>query len=413
MYKNINHLTPEIKLLLVCSKNKISEEEIIFAYDLINQIKDWNEFYILVKKNRLESQVMSKLKVLNTNVDKSVLHKEYESKLDKIEKKAKQNKLKSFLHLTDLISVINLLENNKIKYLSLKGPDLSYEIYEDISKRISKDLDIYIDSKDLDKLIEILNENNYQLIKKDANLTPKQKIKFMKQAHHLSFINNNKTLIEVHFRLSYKNFYVDFLSLFDKQSYIDILNKNIKIMSKEDNFLYLIFHGSKHCYKRIKWLIDILEIVEKDKLDWEYIYKKANEFNIIPQLVQTKLILEDLFYNENNNNLYNNKFVFIGKKDKKFRKGELLKKLALPVVLGDEEIPEKFGNKLSREYKIYMYNFDGGFYNKLFHLLNIFRPNLQDYQCYKISDRFYFLYYFLRPFRILKRIIFCKNKNKK
>lgn len=107
-----------------------------------------------------------------------------------LQQKYKDNVVKLLKFTGELISLMNLMKQNGIRAISLKGPILGNEIYGDVSLRTSKDLDILIDCKDIEKVEKILLDRGYKKSGVDFPLTVKQRKMIMKRGHHFEYYNS-------------------------------------------------------------------------------------------------------------------------------------------------------------------------------------------------------------------------------
>jgi len=166
--------------------------------------------------------------------------------------------VKKFLLVTDLFS------KNGISFVCLKGPLLSLRIYGDPAVRLSHDIDILIGTKDIESVIKILFENGYHFT--ENYYWPQKKVQqeiIINIIHHLSFYNKAKDFcVEVHWILmqelpislkKQKNL------IESNRTEMDYLQRKFTVLTKEFELLYLIIHGARHGWCRLKWLVDINE----------------------------------------------------------------------------------------------------------------------------------------------------------
>jgi hypothetical protein len=177
------------------------------------------------------------------------------------EKLELMEQIREFLFITDA------MYTDDIKFVSLKGPLLSYRIYQDAACRKSKDFDLLVGFDLMEKAISVLKglgfqsswyewptEKNYKQFK--------GKLRFQ---FHLAHPEKQYS-IELHWKL--------FAIPPIKQSLIEeLINTNLteleyagrrfNVLNPEMELLYLIIHGSLHGWRRLKWLVDVHEIVKR------------------------------------------------------------------------------------------------------------------------------------------------------
>jgi hypothetical protein len=147
----------------------------------------------------------------------------------------------------------------------LKGPVLAKALYGDISLRTSKDLDILIPVEDVDKAEEILLAAGYVSTDNRPRILNDWKTK----KHHISYYNDRTGVqIEIHWRLNPEaGKEPSFDELWERRSLSSVTKYPIYFPGNEDLFLYLVSHGARHAWFRLRWLTDIERMVSNG-IDW-------------------------------------------------------------------------------------------------------------------------------------------------
>ena len=383
-------LPQEMKLLALCARNTMSEQEQKSAQEIIGNGINWNTFCTMANKHKIYPVVFPNLRKLNNEkVDREILQK--------LEGKCKSNQMKALGFTSELIKVMRLLTEQNIRAISIKGPCLAMSIYQDISKRVSRDLDILVNSRDLAQIDQILRDAGYASEDAFFQLSPKQFRAHLKKAHHVSYSNQMGVHLEIHWRLSNSNYGISFENAWDSGKEMELYGQSIHVLSPEENLLYLILHGSKHAWKRLRWLCDVYEIVSSHVLDWEYIQKQAKKTGVFYQIKQTEYLLKILLQYDMPVQLK------VGRADE--RMGKRLAEMAIPVITAMDDSPELQGHGLYGHVLIYAYIWRKSFGKRIYFLSSLLVPGTAEFDSWKIKDRYFFLYYFLRPFRILNTCV--------
>jgi len=179
------------------------------------------------------------------------------------EKLKQLESVKTFLWVTDLF------RQNDVSFVSLKGPLLSYRIYRDPSVRVSHDIDILIEVAAIEKTINILEKNGYQLT--GGYCWPQKQVQqelILDSYHHLGFYNKERSsCVEIHWVLMHglpvsgkkmKNIIAGNLTE------MIFAGRKFTVLNKELEFLFLLIHGSRHGWSRLKWLVDIKDYPASD-----------------------------------------------------------------------------------------------------------------------------------------------------
>ncbi|MFD1952809.1 nucleotidyltransferase family protein [Paenibacillus thailandensis] len=160
-------------LLLLISSRDLQEERIA---NLIKNI-NWDLFVELAIHHKVYSILYTRLKRLNQMAVPVFV-------LDILEKEYKRNSYMMLELCAETIRVSNVLIENDVKTISLKGPILGYELYGDITLRTSKDIDLLVSENDISKSKVILEQLGYICLDRvDDFLRSSRKW----HEHHLSF----------------------------------------------------------------------------------------------------------------------------------------------------------------------------------------------------------------------------------
>ena len=148
---------------------------------------------------------------------------------------------------------------------------LSYRIYNDATCRIYRDFDFLINRDNVHSVIEMFRNLGYNY---DAVRWPEngnRKLKIESWVNQLTLYHPEKQItVEIHWRV-----FIDPLIEFNKIE--EFVNENIRqfeFVSKKMNqftiefeLLYLVIHGGLHAWRRLKWLVDVHEIVNRFQID--------------------------------------------------------------------------------------------------------------------------------------------------
>lgn len=184
-----------------------------------------------------------------------------------------QDRLLRMQQIGNFLKIVNILHSNNIWFLNLKGPLLSQRIYGDPTYRSFRDFDILVKPKDMNRTLQFFEKKGY----KPTDFSWPESSK--KQAITLHFINqlemvhpDSGTIFEVHWKLFSTR-------IADPKTVDRLFRENIEStefggqtlnrLSFEFELFYLIVHGGNHAWFRLKWLMDIHEILNRKEVDWE------------------------------------------------------------------------------------------------------------------------------------------------
>lgn len=336
---------------------------------------NWNKFLQLAKHHRVIPILYSKLqKNGSTWIPESVM--------SLLQNKYRQNVF-SMLQLTqEMDSIGRILNKNNIRALFLKGPILGKELYGDISLRTSKDLDILISSRDIKKVKELLQKYGYQERTGTGIILNEDKLR----THHSEFHKpDSRFSIEIHWRLNdLPDKEPSFTRLWERRRVSQLTDEPLCYLGEEDLFCYLISHGARHGWFRLRWLVDIDKLLRKG-IDLEkyrhIILEYSNEHVIGQSLILAKGLLKTPL-NKNSSYLLT-------------RKAEELAHWAM-IYIKSIEYDQPFPKDLI-PYNKYNLVLQKNIIQKIKYLLILSYPTYKDYQIFQLPKILHFLYFPLRP----------------
>ncbi len=291
------------------------------------------------------------------------------------------------------VRISEVFNNNGIKSIVLKGSFLSQQLYSNPGLRPSKDLDILIHESNIDSTNEILLSEGYKRIYPDFELTHQQKRYYQTHKNQYAYRNiKTGTLLELHWRIfsSRPLFNVSTEILFENSRAIDFGGKKVNVLSPEHNFTFLCLHGSIHQWFRLLWLRDITQLLALDENYIDIAFRQSKNLGTERVMLQA-LTLSKLFFNYPEVT-----------KVKPPRVVQDINQQACSAIIADES--KTLTKKISRlRIPFYKMKLRKELKYKL-SCWTILQPNFSDWKTMKVNDRFFFLYFLLRPFFWFARV---------
>lgn len=342
----------------------------------------WEEFYALVIRHRLIPLVYKYTKTLDEIPD---------SIKECFRQKYKENTQKMLSLTSELIHVVKIFRKNGINIISLKGPLFAKRIYGEFNVRQSRDIDMLIPLKDLQKADEGLKENGYVRISPDFELSKKQYRVNLNASHEYSY-KNSKTgnLVELHWRLFTQplQFPVESDVLFGNAVPYTFSGITCKTLSNQHLLLYLLVHGSVHNWFRLFWLHDIAYFIQNQEIDYSQLILQAKKYGIERSVVQGLVVSHYIMGTRINKDIWKH---FIEKRTiQKMVRG------SIKAIFASEKY--NVTSKIARIHKpVYLMKLR----KEVSYKVNCFvklKTNASDWRIISLPDGLFFLYYLLRPF---------------
>lgn len=248
---NLKKLPPELKLILKILSSGETRDEPKMIIENIN----WDKFLELAMHHRLFPILYLKMKHMHSSAPVYVI---------KALKQAYISNSFEMLKLTAEMKKISQLLNDT-RLLFLKGPVLAIDLYNDLSLRTSCDLDILVPLTDLNKVEKVLIDAGYEKDEYIHSILGDWKWRH----HHFSYFHPEKMIkLEIHWRMNPgPGLEPTFDSLWERKRRSSIIDDPIYFLGIEDLFLFLVSHGARHGWSRLRWLMDIQRIL-MHKIDW-------------------------------------------------------------------------------------------------------------------------------------------------
>lgn len=288
-----NKISPEIELLICCSRTNVGSKIKDKILDLVGTDLDWDYLLRIATEHKLKSLLFHNLNsICPEKIPKNILRD--------LKNHFNNNARKNLFLMGELIKIVEIFRLNEINIIPYKGPTLAILAYHNLAFRDFRDLDILINSKDF------LAVNN-QLIKLGYNSRINFNVIHCNSFMKLYLKSNREFLyehleknviIEVHWKIQplfYSFSSSKFKQLYNNLIAVPINGANLMTMSINDNLLLLCMHASGHLWDRLSWSCDILEIIQGNDIEWDCLLVKAKKLGIYRIVLINLVILNELF----------------------------------------------------------------------------------------------------------------------
>jgi hypothetical protein len=373
----------EIDILLSCARPQITPERTATIREVLRNGIDWEYLFRIARRHGLMPLLYYQL---NTICPESVPG-------------ALFNRLKTHFHANlacnlfltaELLKLLSLFENHGTPAVPFKGPVLASSVYGNLSLREFSDLDILIHKKDLKRAKDLLLSHGYLPIYQLSNA---QEAAFAGLGCQFHFWHKKTGInLEMFWEFGPKglSFPINLHHLWNRLEKVSFSGKEILAFSPEDLLHILCFHGHKHGWEELRWVCDVANLIRSHReMDWNWVIEEAHT-------------------------LGSERILFLG--------------LYLAKNLLDIDLPDYVWQKVQSDTKIksltWMVYKDlfserngllGFLENSLFHLRSIktsrdrvlycyflmIPPRFGDFMFLKLPSSLFFLYYLIRPFRLL------------
>jgi hypothetical protein len=370
----------ELTLLLLLLNKRVEGSDNVQDQDVFMDI-DWAKFLELARHHRVYPLVYKKLKDLIING----VNAAPKAVIEQLRRDYHNNTFQMLQLSGEMEWLCKILNEHQIRSLFLKGPVVAADLYGSISLRTSCDLDVLIPFHDLARTEQLLSTLGYE--KDDYIQTVLGDWKW--RHHHVTFFHADKGIkLEIHWRLGpgpAKE--LSFEALWERRRVSTLTSYPIHYLGREHLFLFLVTHGARHGWSRLRWLVDIERIIEQ-QIDWKLIKGLLREYQSLQIGGQALLLVKHLL---NGTMTEQMETIMAGNKAKKLAEDTLFY-IRQIVNLHTLPLPEE----ISKYHKRYLF-VSMTFQQKIIFLLSFLYPYPEDVVTLPLPKKLHFLYFLLRP----------------
>ena len=295
----------------------------------------------------------------------------------------------------EMLRLVQLFENSSIDVIPFKGPLLAEKVYGTVSARQFGDLDLLVRPEDVVKARRLLVAEGYT---PEFALEGKIESEYLRSEHAFQFQKEDAGfVVEVHWRFGSRDqaFPVSAEDVWRRHGRQQFHGHNLRTLVQEDLLLYLCMHGAKHGWDRLEWISCLRELisVERANIAWAEMLRRARSAGALRGLYIAILLAEELGATE---------------VPEEIRAEALLDRQACQLAKRAMDRLFMDADHTTRELARHAYYLRSRERARdqarivLFSCSRIPHPLAKDWSLYRIPASMSFLYYLLRPLRLLR-----------
>lgn len=357
---------------------------------------DWDTFRETMDKHRIYPLVIRGLRQQDPGILKAC------PVLEKYRDRQGYYTMESFKRIRTLAEIAAAFDKEGIRMLSMKGPLLSMDLYGDPSMRHSRDLDLLVSEADYFGACQCLLGLGFERqenVHETTYLRSRLSLLYSDDKH--TEFSRDGLSVELHWRGSiWYDLNVD--QLWDRRETKLLMGTPVHQMGAMDEWPYLISHAAVHGYMRLRWLLDLYELQKDPRFRWEQMYEIMASRGHGAVLLETLLVLfrlEVLPMEPVETELFSLRregdgvrFAYAEELRRDAQDAIRFAQMVMPLMLVEKDM----GSELWYDYRrqLPMEEEKTPLWVKL---VNIFRPEEVDYALIDLPDRWFWLYFLIRP----------------
>ena len=380
-----SHTRPEIDVLLWCARRRLkvgADEELQRS---IRKMEDWDYLLRTAGRHALTPFLYWQLNALcGEHVPPAFM--------ERLRDQFHRNAAVNLLLTEELRSILRFFEENGIGAVPYKGPALALLLYGDTAFRQFDDLDILVRRDEIAQANALLLSIGFQT--PYSRSCAREAAYLESQRQQLFAHPDRRVCVELHWGFAQKFLAASLDSgyFWDRLARGSLEGLETIALAPEDLLLVLCVHGCKHLWERLAWLCDVAELIASHpRMDWEKLLAESSALGVRRMLLLGLFLASEL--------LEEPLPPVIGREVLADASMKSLARRVLGNLFQDEASPSGPSRSLLFHYRVRERRLDGARY--CYHIT--VPPTPAEWTAVRLPDSFSFLYYAVRPLRLLKK----------
>ena len=218
--------------------------------EALSRIADWSAVAALAERHGVTSLLLQGVRA-HAGGPASGIEPE-------LERTRERNVCNGLVRLAALKRATGLLAAADIPCLVLKGLSLGRRLDGHSLARGARDIDLLVSPRTFRAAERVLLDNGWRRVSPSFRETPARNRWYARFRHDNALVGPGG-LLDLHRRLYHNPFYIDvpFESLHAGSVPMGIGTLSFRALGPEDEFVYLACHGARHYWRRLMWLCDV------------------------------------------------------------------------------------------------------------------------------------------------------------
>lgn len=262
---------PEARFVILCARTTVSEAVGRRIREAAQQPMDWPFVLDLARYHGIGPLVS---RTIGTVCDDLVP----QASLGALRRSTLVGTLLNRVLAQELVRLCRAFNESGVPVVSFKGVTLGIMAYEDRNLRDFDDLDFIVPQSRLSDARDVLLSQGYR------PLNPSQDechVSDFDQPYHLFLGEKSRILVDLQWVMAHQHFSfrLDRADVWDRRIRVPIDGQQVETIAPEELLNILCVHGSKHAWERLKWIVDVAELVRAKRLDWARVFATAEKWS--------------------------------------------------------------------------------------------------------------------------------------
>jgi len=252
-------MTPEVRLLVGSLRVEFGIEPASSLEDLAGAVTDWE---LVRRLARAHTMTPALVRALDAGSWGGVPLGEGE----RIRSLATQRVADALRITGTLVEVTDLLERAGVPHLPYKGPSLAVQLFGDPGAREFVDLDVLVPRRHLGPALVALRAGGFD---RPLELSPEQMRRYVAYANELQLVGADGTTVEVQWALGPRSAGIPLTveELLARSGRLEVAGKEVPALNQADLLVVLSYHAGKHLWERLGWVRDMATVLARTRHD--------------------------------------------------------------------------------------------------------------------------------------------------
>ena len=254
-------LTPEERLIVRIARRAVDRGAVSVA---AGEVRDWNRVIDLAARHGL-------LPLLAAHLDGIAVPQDFARKLAVARIQTRQ---RNETTIAELLRLVEAAGRHGVRYAVYKGPAVAQRYYRDATLRDYGDFDILVDRESLPVVDEAISELGYSLrVYSDRHAQARNRAKGCEEL----WSTPSGAMLDLHWTLTDDFFPIRLTTaeLLGRSVVEPIPGGEVRTFCAEDDLIVLATHAAKHRFSRLEWTTAVGEAMTRPDLDWNAVVERS------------------------------------------------------------------------------------------------------------------------------------------
>jgi Uncharacterised nucleotidyltransferase len=261
---------PEAQFLIVCAHTSVGDRARLRIREAAQGSIDWPLVFDLARYHGVGPLLYRTISAVCADL----VPKE---SLDALRQLTQAGTLLNHVMAQELVQLCRAFSENGVPVAPFKGATLAAMAYDDLTLRDFDDLDFIVPQHRLVAAQRVLWAQGYR----PRDRSPEEADSAHADEPYHVFVKKNSLMrVDLQWVMAHDQFAfrLDRREVWDHRVSLQINGDRVESVAPEELLILLCVHGSKHAWERLKWVVDVAELVRAQKLNWKRVHSTATRW---------------------------------------------------------------------------------------------------------------------------------------